>query len=71
MANLVLVLAGEPAAPKIDTPPQADEQTRNQDPAAAAPPKVKSEKECMPSRPPFHHTPRSLYVPRCGLVDVI
>ncbi|KAK1140967.1 Valine--tRNA ligase, mitochondrial [Aspergillus melleus] len=38
--------AGEPAAPKIDTPAQADEQTRNQDPsAAAAPPKVKSEKE--------------------------
>ncbi|KAF9894301.1 valine--tRNA ligase [Aspergillus nanangensis] len=42
---------GEPAAPVVDRPSQADDQTRNQDADvatktdAAAPPKVKSEKE--------------------------
>ncbi|PIG88157.1 valyl-tRNA synthetase [Aspergillus arachidicola] len=36
---------GEPTAPVVDTPPQADDQTRNQNADAAAPPKVKTEKE--------------------------
>ncbi|KAE8141010.1 valyl-tRNA synthetase mitochondrial precursor [Aspergillus pseudotamarii] len=35
---------GEPTAPVVDTPPQADDQTRNQNADAAAP-KVKTEKE--------------------------
>jgi hypothetical protein len=48
----VASLAGEPAAPVVDTPPQADDQTRNQNADVAtksadgsAVPKVKSEKE--------------------------
>ena len=41
-----VMTAGEPAAPVVDTPPQADDQTRNQNADAAAP-KVKTEKECM------------------------
>jgi hypothetical protein len=44
-ANIaVFALAGEPTGPKVDVPP-ANNQNAGQD--AAAPPKVKSEKECM------------------------
>lgn len=56
MTFFSLVVVGEPPAPIADQPPQAEDLTRNQIPDAkakeeaakdvAAPPKVKTEKEC-------------------------